>query len=290
MNNRLFSINKLISTKNTLIKTQRKNFSMFNNKATTTSRTLGYGLLGIGVSGLGYIMYNNMKNNAHYTKSLISSSVSLKSEIVNQRTRDTMTYFCSGLGLTAATAFFLSKSPVVMKFAMSRYSMLLSLPATLFFIFKMSSTPIDNSMKPAFFVGFNAMMAFSLCPLIASMPIAVLRDAALLTGGTFGGLGAVAVTSKDNAFIGWSGVLGAGLGGLCAVSIANIFMQSTMIHNIWLYGGLGLFLAFTMYDIKEVQIRAKKEAHFDPMWNSVSIYLDFINIFIRLALILNNRK
>lgn len=269
---------------------QKKNFSMFNSKPSTTSRTLGYGLLGLGASGLGYLMYQNYKANANYQKQLISSQVSMKSEIVHQRTRDTLAYFCAGLGLTSVSAFALAKFPKILNFSSSGAISLLTLPALFIILYKIRSTPESNVTKPLYFIAFNSMIAFLLCPLAAYVPIAVLRDAALLTGGTFAGLGAVAVTSRDDAFLGWSGILGAGLGGLCAVSIANIFMQSTMIHNIWLYGGLGLFLAFTMYDIKEIQIRAKKEQRFDPMWNSLGIYLDFINIFVRLVSILGNKK
>ena len=81
-----------------------------------------------------------------------------------------------------------------------------------------------------------------------------------------------------------SGFLGAGLGGLVAIGIANIFLQSNALFNIWLYGGLALFLGFTMYDMKEVQNRAKRSVYFDPMSQSVGVYLDFVNIFIRLLI------
>lgn len=286
-NKQIFST---FTKRNPLFKIQKRNFSMFNSKPTSTSRTLGYGLLGLGASGLGYLMYHNSKANANYQKQLISSQVSMKSEIVNQRTRDTLVYFCGGLGLTSVSAFALSKFPKMLQLSSAGMSALITLPVMFLLIHKIRTTPISDSTKPLYFVAFNTMIAFSLCPLAAYAPVSVLRDAALLTGGTFAGLGAVAVTSKDDAFLGLSGILGAGLGGLCAISIANIFMQSTMIHNIWLYGGLGLFLAFTLYDIKEIQIKAKKEQRFDPMWNSLSIYLDFINIFVRLVSILGNRK
>ena len=262
----------------------------FSNKGgmSTGGSALQYGVLAFAVGGLGFLTMNNMRGGAQHSKALLAEQ-SYEQKVVSQRVRDTFVYFCTGLGLTAGLTTVIARTSIV-TYAMSPWSLLLSLPVSFFSMYKMRSTSPTDSMKPAYFLLFNSAMSFNLSPLAVYIPAVVFRDAGFLTAGLCSGLGLVAVTSKDDAFIGASGVLGAGLGVITALSVANIFMNSPVIHNIWLYGGLALFTGFLMYDVKQVQIRAKKSGHFDAMSESISIYMDTINIFIRLAMILNNRK
>ena len=52
------------------------------------------------------------------------------------------------------------------------------------------------------------------------------------------------------------GALGMGLAGLIGVSLLNIFFQSPFLFNVWLYGGLFLFSAFTLYDVQKIMYNA----------------------------------
>lgn len=276
--NRLFNKN--------FYKISAKSFSQGGSSA---GQKFMYGLLGLSVGGIGLLCANNYRHSSSYTKALLSTQSSYNSKIVHQRTKDTFVYFSSGLVLTAGLTTFLARTSAV-KYAMNPIASIGAIIPTIYCMYKIHSLPDSSSTKPLYFIGFNTCMAFSLVPLSTFIPLVVLRDAGLLTAGVFGALGVIASTSRDDAFIGWSGYIGAGMGGLFALSIASIFLNSPVIHNIWLYGGLALFTFATIHNMKEVQIRAKKEANFSPMNNSIGLYMDAINIFVRLAMILNNRK
>jgi FtsH-binding integral membrane protein len=265
----------------------KKNFS--SNFNPNVKSTFMYGILGVSTFGLSYITYNNLKHSASYSKALLSSQSTLRSDIVHQRTRDTLVYFSSGLVLTAGLTTLMAKGKIL-NLAMNPFAGLVAILPTLYFMYKVKTSSDQSSLKPFYFLGFNACMAFTLTPFRAFIPLTILRDAGILTSGVFAGLALITATSKDDAFLYWSGVLGAGLGGLAALSIANIFFNSPVIFNIWLYGGLALFTAFTLYDMKKIQIKAKKETYFNAMGESIEVYMDFIQIFIRLAMIMNNRK
>lgn len=259
----------------------------------TGSSTLGWALLGLGVGGLGYLTWSSSQARADHTRSLISSGSTVSKDITLMRTKQTLQYFAGSIGLTAGITAMMLRSPTVLKYSMGWSQLFLTLPASFFCIYKMyttPSTPENNFQRSAYWLGFNTLMAFSLVPSIYFAELMVVRDAFLLTSGCFAGLGLVTYNSRDDAFLGMSGILGAGLGGLVALSFANIFLQSPALFNIWLYGGLALFLGFTLYDMKEVQVRAARSAQFDPMRESIKVYLDFINIFVRLLYILQSRK
>ena len=87
------------------------------------------------------------------------------------------------------------------------------------------------------------------------------------------GLGVVFVSSLGTAFLPPTTALGAGL------------------YSVALYGGLVLFGGFMLYDTQKIIRKAETHpqyglAKFDPVNASVGIYLDTINIFIRIAQIL----
>lgn len=63
-----------------------------------------------------------------------------------------------------------------------------------------------------------------------------------------------------------------------------------MLYNFWLYGGLALFGAYVLYDTNVLMNRARNSPAFDPINESFSIYLDAINIFVRLVLIMSQGK
>ncbi len=61
-------------------------------------------------------------------------------------------------------------------------------------------------------------------------------------------------------------------------------------ENIWLYGGLAVFGGFTLYDVQKVLGHARLAERGlmkrDAVNESISLELDFINIFIRMVRIL----
>ena len=87
------------------------------------------------------------------------------------------------------------------------------------------------------------------------------------------------------------GVLAIGLGGLIGVGVLSMFYPgSRALYNMQMYGGIALFSLFVLYDTQRVMYRAKTEMKFDPVRNALTIYLDAINLFVRFATLLGNRK
>jgi len=92
------------------------------------------------------------------------------------------------------------------------------------------------------------------------------------------------------------GPLAIGLGGVFAASIGSMFLPPTTVlgaglYSIALYGGLVIFSGFLLYDTQRIVRAAETHSpyssrRFDPVNASISIYMDTINIFIRMATIL----
>ncbi len=133
---------------------------------------------------------------------------------------------------------------------------------------------------------------------------ALLARAGLYTAGMMGSIAFVGATAKQEKYLYLGGPL---LAGVCVVALsglAPLVIPATAARtlmwseNIWLYGGLAVFGGFTLYDVQKVLHHARL-AHVgamprDAVNESISLELDFLNIFIRMVQILgmrgNNRK
>merc|ERR1712117_179996 len=125
----------------------------------------------------------------------------------------------------------------------------------------------------------------------------ILTRAAWYTAGMVGGLSTVAVCAPSDKFLYMGGPLAMGLGIVFCASIGSAFLPPTTamgagLYSVAMYGGLILFGAFMLYDTQKIIHKAERHPvgygapPFDPVNASMSIYMDTINIFIRIAQIL----
>ena len=261
------------------------------------SKFLTLGLFGLGAGGLAYVSYHAGKARDEHLKTLLSTGTRVSPKISLQRTKDTVTYFGSGLGLTSLMTYAMSRSEKFMlmnlKIMSHKYMFLiLTIPAYIFAIYGMSKTPsVENTnIKHGCWLLFNGLMAFTISPLVVLSGAKLVTEAALITGGAVGGLSYVSYIAKNDSFLGMNGFLAAGSGVMCACAMASFFTNSPVINNIWLYGGLALFLAYILYDVQQIKIKAENQVVYDPLRESLHLYMDTINIFIRVLMILNDKK
>jgi len=167
-----------------------------------------------------------------------------------------------------------------------------------------SISPDNYVPKYACWVAFNATQAAILSPLLAFMPGAIVARAGLYTIAMMGSLSIVGATAKQEKYLYIGGPLLAGAALVMASGLAPLVLPVTAVRtlalteSVWLYGGLAVFGGFTLYDVQKVLYHARLAERGaiqrDPVNESISLELDFINIFIRMAQILmmqgNRRK
>ncbi|KAK5069131.1 hypothetical protein LTR64_008467 [Lithohypha guttulata] len=143
--------------------------------------------------------------------------------------------------------------------------------------------PDNYVQKYALWTGFNIAQAAVLSPLLFMNP-AILARAGLYTLGMMGSIAFVGATAKQEKYLYLGGPL---LAGVAIVAL-------TWTENIWLYGGLAVFGGFTLYDIQKILHHARMAerglVRKDVVNESVSLELDFLNIFIRMVQILGMRQ
>jgi FtsH-binding integral membrane protein len=145
--------------------------------------------------------------------------------------------------------------------------------------------------KYALWTGFNITQALLLSPLF-------------YTAGLMGSIAFVGATAKTDKYLYLGGPLLAGVAIVALSGFAPLVLPATatralmVSENLWLYGGLAVFGGMTLYDVQKILHHARMAEQGlipkDPVNESISLELDFINIFVRMVQILgmsqNRRK
>ena len=116
-----------------------------------------------------------------------------------------------------------------------------------------------------------------------------------VTAGTFGAMSLYGYyTKKDLTSLGNMAMMA--LIGIIIASIVNIFLQNEMMYWIVTYLGVAVFVALTAYDTQKLKELGSRGFVNDESMEKTSIlgaltlYLDFINLFLFLLRIFGNRK
>lgn len=254
------------------------------------------GLAGaVGIASLmGYGLSRPQNFESSQTREIIRQ-YGYASGYVQKRIASTYGYVTAGLGLTAATAMvFFSRGYAARVAAMNPWVVMLGSMGGLMVTGGMARS-IDPDQNPAMkhlaWFGFQAIVALMMAPL-GALGGQIVKQAAMTTGMVVGSLSAVAMCAPDDTFLKMGPMLGVGFGCVMAASLGSIvFPASPMLYNIVMYGGLGLFGLYLAYDTQKMLHNAEVFEHFDAMGESLGIYMNTIQIFWRIALIMaNNRK
>jgi FtsH-binding integral membrane protein len=146
----------------------------------------------------------------------------------------------------------------------------------------------------AAFWGFAAIMGVSLSSIFLVYTDASIAKVFFITAATFGAMSLYGYTTKRD-LTQMGSFLFMGLIGLIIASIVNIFMQSSMMEFIISAVGVLIFVGLTAYDTQKIK-EGYNEASGSEMlakgaiMGALSLYLDFINLFMMLLRLFGNRE
>jgi len=228
-------------------------------------------------------------------------------QYVKDRIKDTYMYFGGSLVATAGTAAAVFRSPAAMNLVTRSGFIAIGVSIAAM----IGSSMVARSIPYTPGVGSKQLAWLAHCAVVGAViaPICllggpILTRAAWYTAGMVGGLSTVAVCAPSDKFLYMGGPLAMGLGVVFCASLGSAFLPPTTalgagMYSIAMYGGLILFGAFLLYDTQKIIYKAERHPvgygapPFDPVNASISIYMDTINIFIRIAQLLaggNRRK
>lgn len=211
----------------------------------------------------------------------------------------------AGLLLTALVAYLFANTPALTSLLytqteygakMSGLGWLVTL-SPLILIFGFNYVAANKSLGTTKFVFwlFSALMGASLSWVCMAYTGHSITRVFLIAAGTFGALSLYGYsTNRDLTKIG--SFMFMGLIGLIIASLVNIFMQSTALYWALSYIGVAVFVGLTAYDVQRIKQMyyygdgsGDMAARF-AISGALSLYLDFINLFLYLLRIFGDRR
>ncbi|XP_013133507.1 PREDICTED: growth hormone-inducible transmembrane protein-like [Papilio polytes] len=221
-------------------------------------------------------------------------------QYVKDRIKTTYGYIAGSLVLTAGSAVTVFRTPALLNLVARNGWM--SIIITLGLMIGSGMVVRGMEYRPGFgpkqlaWIVHTGIMGAVIAPM-CFLGGPILTRAAMYTAGVVGGLSTIAVCAPSGEFLNMRAPLAMGLGAVFAASLASMFLPPTTalgagLYSLSLYGGLVVFSGFLLYDTQVIIKRA--ETHpmygfqpYDPINSAISVYLDILNIFMRIAMILS---
>jgi uncharacterized protein len=217
---------------------------------------------------------------------------------IEERTFIGKVYRWMGLGLllTALTAYFVVNSEFVYTLASNSILFWGLLIAELGLVVYLSARiqKMSAETATAAFIVYSVLNGVTLSLILLVYTGASVASTFMTTALTFGAMSAYGYFTKRD-LTSMRSYLMMGLVGLIIASVINMFWANSTMYWIISYAGVLLFVGLTAYDTQKIKKMGKvvegvQTTQKMAILGALTLYLDFINLFLFLLRILGNRK
>jgi uncharacterized protein len=150
---------------------------------------------------------------------------------------------------------------------------------------------LSAAVASLLFVLYAALNGITMSVIFAVYTAESVASTFVITAGTFGAMSAYGYLTKRD-LTGWGSFLFMGLIGVVIASLVNIFTRSSAAAWIISAVGVIVFTGLTAYDTQKIKAMAATgaEGRKPAILGALTLYLDFINLFLMLLRLLGNRR
>ncbi len=220
--------------------------------------------------------------------------------LVNQFIRSVYNWMAIGLGLTGLVAFLIAGSPPMLNFIFRNpliFYGLIIFELVLVFTISARVQRMQATTATALFILYAVLNGATLSFIFIVYTSSSITSTLFICAATFIACSVYGMTTKrDLTSLG--GFMAMGLIGIIIASVVNIFIRSTGMSMIISYIGVLVFVGLTAYDTQKLKTMALSQPdgldagvlRKGAILGALSLYLDFINLFLMLLRILGNRN
>lgn len=226
--------------------------------------------------------------------------ISVKSEksIVNSVMKNVFALMTLALIATGAISYIVSNNIQILEAILTNQPLFWGLiigELVLVLVLSAMINKISFTTALILFALYSVINGVTLAPLFIVFTKESIASAFFVTAGTFGAMAIFGyITKFDLSGIGK--ILIMALFGLIIASIVNIFLASSQMEMIINYAGVLIFTGLTAYDTQKIKNLVQENINNDniipklSVIGSLTLYLDFINLFLKLLQIMGKRK
>lgn len=204
------------------------------------------------------------------------------------------------LTVTGLTAYYVASNQQLMysMFGQSSTMVWVLILAQLAIVFTLSAAINRLSFMVAslLFVAYSVLNGLTFSVIFLVYTMSSISSVFFITAGTFAAMSFIGYTTRKD-LTGLGKILIMALIGIIIATVVNIFIKSSGLMMIVSYIGVLIFVGLTAYDtqkIKKMFLQAGTEVNDSTqklaLLGSLTLYLDFINLFLYLLRILGDRR
>ena len=199
-----------------------------------------------------------------------------------------------GLLLTAFIAWYAANTPELMMFIFSSKITFFGLIiAQLALVFVLSGLvhKLSAGMATTLFMLYSALTGLTLSSIFIVYTYSSIASTFVVTGGMFGAMSLYGYTTKRD-LSGFGSMLFMGLIGIVLASLVNLWLMWAVTYiGVVVYVGLTASATPKLKNIGEqIDVRDSSNLRKYSILGALTLYLDFINLFLMLLRILGNRR
>ena len=228
----------------------------------------------------------------------VSSAQNAQSGAVSVLLKSVYMQMAAALTVTGIVAYFLSASPAFWQMLAENSAIVwISIIAQLGLVVWLTARLRSLSMGAAtlLFILYSVLMGVTMSSIFVVYTMSSIASTFFITAGTFLAMSILGYTTRlDLSRLG--SMLLMALIGIIIASVVNIFMHSETLYWIVSYAGVLIFVGLTAYDTQEIKMMLAQHGTADDMGHkyallgALTLYLDFVNLFLHLLRILGNRE
>ncbi len=219
--------------------------------------------------------------------------------IINEFIRSVYNWMAVGLGITGIVAFYVSKNESLLKIIFGNQLLFFGLIiGQLILVFTLSARvqKMQASTATGLFILYAALNGVVFSSIFLIYTQSSITSTFFICAATFIVCSIFGMTTKrDLTSLG--GFMFMGLIGIIIASAVNFFIRSTGMSMIISYVGVLVFVGLTAYDTQKIKNMAISQpsgldagvVRKGAILGALSLYLDFINLFLMLLRIMGNR-
>jgi FtsH-binding integral membrane protein len=204
-------------------------------------------------------------------------------------------WMAAGLALTGVVAYLVGSRIFPVPLSMGTFLVFAVAQLVLVVAISRAVNRISPLAATAMFLLYAALNGVTLSVIFLIYHVAAIASAFLVTAGTFAAMSIYGYTTRrDLTRLG--SLLITALFGIIIASFVNFFLHSPMLYWIVNYAAVVIFVGLTAYDTQALKIIAVQTANNQRMSSrmaivgSLKLYLDFINLFVLILQIMNDRR
>ncbi|MGL5799329.1 MAG: Bax inhibitor-1/YccA family protein [Plesiomonas sp.] len=204
-----------------------------------------------------------------------------------------------GLLLTAFVAWYAASTPAVINFIFSSkitFFGLIIAQLALVFVLSGMLQRLSGTMATSLFMLYSALTGLTLSSIFIAYTASSIAATFVVTAGMFGAMSLYGYTTKRD-LSGMGNMLFMALIGVVLASLVNIWLKSDTLMWVITYIGVVLFVGLTAYDTQKLKMLGEQISEDDhenfrkyAIVGALTLYLDFINLFLMLLRIMGNRR